>query len=235
MRELFEENEKLRKEINYPKNRCQTLERKVKKNNLVIFGLKPDLKNFTKDTLAKINSMLEVDIVEEDLNNIYSIGKSVSPPIVLELVSFLKKVHILKQVKKLKGTGISISNDLSKEDREEQKILSSHLKTAKEQYPNAKIRGHKLIIGKNIYTAEDLLELEKSCEKNIDQQSSNEGDSSSTETPEIESEQQHRKSGGKRSFISEQDRKRNRRKVTYRPNAPSATTGGNRTLRSQNK
>lgn len=230
-----EENEKLREEINHLKNRYQTLERKVRKNNLIIFGLKSDQKNFIKDTLAKINSVLGADIVEGDLNNIYSIGKSTSPPIVLEFVSFLKKASILKQASKFKGTGISISNDLSKEDREEQKILSSHLKTAKEQYPNAKIRRNKLIIGKDTYTVEQLLELEKTSEKNIDHQSSNEEDSSSTETPEVETEQQNRKSGSKKSFISEKDRKRKRSKITYRPSATSATTGANRNLRSQNK
>lgn len=51
-----------------------------KEKHLKIFGLKPDLKNLAKDTSAKINSMLEVNIVKGDFNNINSIGKSVSPP-----------------------------------------------------------------------------------------------------------------------------------------------------------
>lgn len=234
MKYFKQENEKLWEELNYLKNRCQTLERKVKKNNLIVFGLKPDQENFIKDIIAKINSMLEVNIVEADLNNIYSVGKSAAPPIILEFVSFLKKLQVLKEVKKLKGTGISISNDLSKEDREEQKVLSSHLKTAKEQYPNAKIRGHKLIIGENIYTAKDLLELERSSEKDTDYQS-NEEDSSSTETPGIGSGQQDSETENRKSVDNEKERKRKRRKITYRPNAPATTTGANRTLRSQKK
>lgn len=60
---------------------------------------------------------------------------------------------------------ISIANDLSKEDREEQKIRSSHLKTAKNQFADANIRGHKLIISENIYAAKDLLVLQKLRER----------------------------------------------------------------------
>lgn len=71
--------------MNYLKDRCQTLERKKMKNNLIIFELKPVLDNFTKDTLVTINYMIQVEIVECDLNNIYLIGKSVSRPIVLDL------------------------------------------------------------------------------------------------------------------------------------------------------
>ncbi|KAG5875525.1 hypothetical protein JTB14_033891 [Gonioctena quinquepunctata] len=122
--------------------------------------LEIDRDNLVEDTLTKINSFLRVKIIEADLNNIYTIGKSENLPFVLEFVSFLDKFLIFKNTKKLKGTGVSISNDLSKEDREDQKVLLNHLttKSTRQEDPNAKIQGFELVVGENKYTAGDLIE-----------------------------------------------------------------------------
>ncbi|KAG5876698.1 hypothetical protein JTB14_025823 [Gonioctena quinquepunctata] len=58
-------------------------------------------------------------------------------------------------------TGISITQDLYPEDRQGNKILRTHLKTAKDQNLDAKIKGQNLIVDGNSFSIDDLIDLEK--------------------------------------------------------------------------
>lgn len=167
---------KTEKRICELQKRCNYLERKLRKNNIIIFGLTLDGSDITSQTITKINNLLDLEFTVNDINNIYKIGNSSNPPIVIEFLSFLKKQAIFKnpeKLKSLKGTNISIANDLCREDRENQKILRKHLKLAKEKNQNARIVGHRLEIDGKFYEANDLEYSDESdyeSENNTDSQ-----------------------------------------------------------------
>ncbi|CAH1155545.1 unnamed protein product, partial [Phaedon cochleariae] len=101
--------------------------------------------------------LVDVNIAESDLNNFYPLGKSNNPPIKIEFTSFLKKAAILKNARNLRGTRISIANDLTIKQRHENSILRRHLNLAKGNKENdCYIRGNRLHVDGKIYTAEEL-------------------------------------------------------------------------------
>lgn len=154
---LQEHNNKIQK----LEQRCLYLERKLRKNNIVIFGLKIDGDDLVNQTITRINELFDLHVTTSDFNNIYKIGKGTDRPIVVEFVSFLKKKEIFSKPEKLralKGTDISVSNDLCQEDRRDQKILRGHLKTAREKGQQARLVGNKLEVDKKLYAIRDLKE-----------------------------------------------------------------------------
>lgn len=136
--------------------RCTNSERARRKNNVVVFGLEIG-DQLVNNTISEINRLLELNIQEQDINNIYYVGKQERKRgIVIEFVSYLKKLSIFKNVKKLKGTKVAIVNDLIPEDRLINKILVKHLKIAKQENKQARIRGNLLEIEGKKYTADQL-------------------------------------------------------------------------------
>lgn len=140
--------------------RCLYLERKLRKNNIVLFGLSvDDTTSLIQLTLDKINSLLGLNFTNADINNVYRIGKGKERPVIVEFVSFLKKSLIFKcpqKLKALRDTGISLTNDFCPEDRQSHKELRHHLKRARGQGQNAKIVGLKLKIDDKLYTLDEL-------------------------------------------------------------------------------
>lgn len=174
-REIITENNKILEQLNEHKKkfsylesqfnsleqRCMNFERLYRKNNIIIFGLKVNnTDNLLEFTLQKLNELLGIAIVQADINNIFQLKSDRVPPIKVEFVSYLKKDIVLKNCNKLKGTKIFIAQDLPKEDREDQKILYSHLKLARSKQLVAKIRGKTLRINDEIYTLDKLKEIE---------------------------------------------------------------------------
>lgn len=150
------------------KNKTEILDRNSRKNNIIIFGLKDSEGNTANKISKKIGELLGVDVKETDINNFYRLDKSAKPPIKVEFLSYLKKTEILKKCKKLKDTGIAISNDLTIEQRSEQKILRSFLKrTRQDPTDQSFIKGNKLYINNRAYTVEDLQEIEYSEKRNV--------------------------------------------------------------------
>ncbi|CAG9824520.1 unnamed protein product [Phaedon cochleariae] len=176
-------NRKLEKsieEVEYWKRRSINLERKIRRNNVIVFGLKnEDEASIVNITIQRLNELLETDIRETDINNIYTIGKTENSPVVIEFISYLRKNTLFAnkdKLKTLKDNRISIAHDLCQEDREEQKILLKHRKIALDQKEDAKIEGRTLYVNNKPYTTEELrkIDLENACEE------------SSTETEEEE-------------------------------------------------
>lgn len=52
-----------------------SIERSARRNNIVIFGIKTEKTNIEKSTLDELNRILDLNIKESDLNNIYTKGK----------------------------------------------------------------------------------------------------------------------------------------------------------------
>lgn len=183
---LEKENQELRDKI-------ELLERNSKKNNLVIFGLNRNTSDITTQLVcAEVKRLLDIDLFESDLNNVYPLGQTENSPIKIELISQTKKQNILKNCHKLKGLNIFISNDLTAIQRTENNILRKHLQEARKNTENrCFIKGNKLIVNNTAYTAKDL------------ETSENFSDKKATDTPStVES---HPLSSTKDIFISTKD------------------------------
>lgn len=157
--------EQLEKRCIRLENRVISLERKSRKNNIIIFGLDISQDDLLNSTVKKLNDLLEIEITASDVNNIYVTRNKNN--IIIEFISFLKKLCVIKNTKKLKGTGIFIDHDLSPEDRLKNKILYHNLKAAQNKNYKAYIKNHKLYINGKSYTPEELEPLEDSS-KNVE-------------------------------------------------------------------
>ncbi|KAG5884992.1 hypothetical protein JTB14_031229 [Gonioctena quinquepunctata] len=105
-----------------------------------------DIENF----IDIINNRCGVEFKFHDLRDWYRIGESRQNtgrprPIVVELIFYKQRVYSRK-ASKLKGSGIYISKDYIREDYNSRKILFTHLKTARNSDPEAKIWKNKLIV-----------------------------------------------------------------------------------------
>lgn len=191
--------EKAVQKLEILEKRCIQIERKLRRNNIILFGLTLDGSDLVNQTIVKLNQLFNLNITTSDLNNIYRIGKGSSSPIVVEFTSFLKKREIFKspeKLKALKGTGVSVANDLCKEDREEQKILRRHLSEAKRRNEDARIIGHKLEINKIAYTVSELeaTDTEYEAENNSDNEAVNDHNN--------ETETDNHRAGGSQKYLT---------------------------------
>lgn len=199
-----EHNNKLKntqKSIENLQDKSLLLERKGRKNNIVIFGLQIK-DNILEETIKELNHHMELNIRENDINNIYVIGKQENKKgILIEFISFLTKQKIFKNFYKLKNTKIVIVNDLCPEDQQKQKILTKHLVAARNKNKTAKIRGFKLEIDKKLYSIEEL----------EGEETDNEIISEAEETDEEEEAAGKKINKGKsKSTIKKQSKKENR-------------------------
>ena len=157
---------KLQIENNKLKKRVEILERNIRKNNIAVFGLNEiDENNLLASTQKKIKEVLKIEIKQSEINNIYKPkSEHQITPVIVELTTFLKKSEIFKAIgklkennlEKLKESGLIITNDLPKEERDKQKVLRKKLKNARSKNQNAKIQRGKLLINGKIYDYEDL-------------------------------------------------------------------------------
>lgn len=153
--ELESENFNLKRKFKY-------LEESTKKNQIIVFGLKEETEDFLEKRVLKLFcGTLSVNIQPQNIDNIYRIGKkgnNTSRPIIIRFVRFLDKQLILKNLSKLKGTGISITNDLTPEQQEDQKILYKYYKIAKSKEFAAKINKNQLVVNGESFSIKDLKE-----------------------------------------------------------------------------
>ncbi|KAL3284919.1 hypothetical protein HHI36_019051 [Cryptolaemus montrouzieri] len=120
-----QKTEKLESENEELKKRLEIVDRKTRKNNLVIYGLKT---------------------TENAVSDVYKIGKTESCPVLLELLNRKLQQQILQNSYKLKGSNISLSPDYTPEERRARKILVVRMREAKEEGKSAYIRGNTLIV-----------------------------------------------------------------------------------------
>lgn len=156
-----EENNELKKENQILKYRLLNCERKLKKFNLIFYGLQEEEEELVgiQNILDLINQKLNIDCNFSDIRDIYRIGQKTADknrPTVVEFINYKLRTDILANSKKLKGTGIFITNDYTPEDYEKHKILIAHLKTARSNNHHAVIKNNVLIINGDKYTCEDL-------------------------------------------------------------------------------
>lgn len=115
IRKLEEENLRLKEDL-------ETLEIKTRKNNIVLFGVdKNKIKEIPK-LCQDLGNKLKISITGKDISDAYCLGNTDKDPIKLELTSYLKKSEILRNRKNLKGSGIYVATDLTRNQQAEQKF-----------------------------------------------------------------------------------------------------------------
>lgn len=154
---LEEENTELKGKVEY-------MERQLKKNNLVAFGLVKKPEEVAVDNICnKLNALLELNITTNDISDLYLIGGTTGKePLKIELTSKFTKVNILRNCIKLKGKNITIAHDLTRSQQEKNKVLVKHLKEIRSKgRDKCYIKGEKLYINNKPYTAEEITKKEE--------------------------------------------------------------------------
>lgn len=161
---IKEKNEKLEHELDILKSELEGIRRDLKKNNIILYGLKED-ENIDDEVLNIIQNVLKVDCTRTDILNIQRIGKRVSEesrPVRVELFNHQLKHKIFANIKtcveELKQHKISLSYDYTKEELVKRKVIVQYLKEARKRKHKAIIRGDNLIVNGDEYSYEDLIE-----------------------------------------------------------------------------
>lgn len=151
----------LKEENQAQRDRIQILEKKVRKNNLAVFGLPPEGENFLHITLDKINSLLNTQLSAGDISDLYKPRGGAKTPIIIEFVSYTKKREILNRVKEfaqdLKQARVFITHDFSREERKIRKFLREESDRLKKEGKIVKISGNRLWVDGTAYDYECLL------------------------------------------------------------------------------
>ncbi|KAL3273550.1 hypothetical protein HHI36_014986 [Cryptolaemus montrouzieri] len=79
------------------------LEKNAKKNSLIVLGLNKKPTEVTVNSVREsILTLVEVNIAEEQITDLYHLGKTVNCPVKVEFGSYLKKKEILSKCSILK-------------------------------------------------------------------------------------------------------------------------------------
>lgn len=220
--QIRDENAKLKKENENLKQRLLVNERKHKKYNLILYGMK-EKDNELEDiqtVLELFNTKLNVVCSYTDLRDIYRIytknGKI--KPILIEFVNYKLKKEIQANAKELKGSGIYISNDYTTEDYKKQKILRAHLKKARLNNKEATIKNNILIINNKKFTYEDLINKENTAEegqKNQEEEFLEVVGSSRSSSVHSSLPMQDEEQEGNKSSCSQNPKKRKKKPYVY--------------------
>lgn len=147
--------EEVELENRHLRQRLENVERESKRNNIILFGLKKEPADITVSLVVNtLGDLLGAQISEIDLADVHPIGREVNCPVKVKFVSYLKKRSIISRAHKLKGTDVVV--DLTREQRDNIKVLRKHLAEAKQKPTTSNIKGEKLYIGDRFYTVDEL-------------------------------------------------------------------------------
>ncbi|CAH2018730.1 unnamed protein product, partial [Acanthoscelides obtectus] len=152
----IKELEQKRKEL---ESKYIHLERAVRRNNIVTFGLKVSMQedNLLDKVCNELKEYLNVTVERPDIDNVFAIKTDKeNVPVKIQFKSYLKKQEIFSNVHKLKGKSISIVNDMCYEDRKNFKVLLKHKKKANSKNIPVRIVGNSLEINGLRFTPDQL-------------------------------------------------------------------------------
>lgn len=162
-----EKCKKMETEIDELKTSVEILNKKLIKKNLIIMGVtEKENENLREIILHLFKETLHInDITIAEIDEAYRLGKvgtNYPRAVKLSLSTNSRKSEIMKKVTALRGTNISIQNELTKKDIEDRKKLKPFLIKAKNEGLTAKFVHNKLKIGKDIYNTEEIEKLSTS-------------------------------------------------------------------------
>lgn len=149
-KKLDEENKQLKNEVKELKEKMKGLEMAKKKTNILLFGVKEDKQeelSLVKNINEKLNGYLGLNLQEHEIINAFRIGniKSSPRPILISLVSYWRKMEIMRSKYKL-PTGIYVKEDYTKDILEARKALQPKLEEERKKGNIAYLKVDKLII-----------------------------------------------------------------------------------------
>lgn len=104
----------MREEIDILKKKCDRIDRLIRRDNVIFFGLECANKDLLQLVLNVFETRLKVGVTVSDLDDVCTIGKGkLNRPIIVRFVSHLKKREVLANVKLLKGTKLFLAEDLT--------------------------------------------------------------------------------------------------------------------------
>ncbi|CAH1111641.1 unnamed protein product [Psylliodes chrysocephalus] len=156
-------NIKLQDEVNTLQSHVLNLKRKIKKYNIIVYGLREEVDDEVtgiQKFIELINSKCEVDTKFHDIRDFYRIGKKNEDqdkprPLLIEFIYQKQLSAIFENSSALKGSGVIISRDYTQEDYKNRKVLYNCLKKLRENKVIGKIRSNKLVINGTSYSKED--------------------------------------------------------------------------------
>lgn len=148
--------------------KIEILERKILEKNLIIFGEKEENNEMLIQKVLKIfQTLLNIeDISEKEIEDIRRIGSAKEDnkrPIKVELTSKRRKLEIIKNKMKLRGTQIRIEEEYPKNIVQCRKKLKPFLNEAKNNGYKAHLKYNTLVVNGESFTIKDL-------EKNTEQE-----------------------------------------------------------------
>ncbi|KAF4531525.1 hypothetical protein B566_EDAN019253, partial [Ephemera danica] len=129
----------------------------LRKNNILIHGIKENDNEDTPTVVHDICADLNVQLADGVVTEAFRVGRNKGQrPILCKLNSFAKKKEILDKNRSRGSNQFSIYHDLTKTDRANKKLLKPYRDQAVQRNQRAYIRGSKLIINGAPWTLDDL-------------------------------------------------------------------------------
>lgn len=120
--------------------RAEMLERKEKKNNIVITGVKFNHKNVKEEAKEWLNDKLKIEV---KIKEAWKLADEMS---VLVLEDTEEKIKVFSNKKALKGTGIYINDDCTKKERKIQQEIKKQALEARKEGKKAIVKYKKMTV-----------------------------------------------------------------------------------------
>lgn len=159
-------------------------------NNLIFHGIKMESHDAPLALEGKIldvsKNIMQIPLEMSELNRVIRLGKkgNENGPVLVTFVSYIKRLQVLKNAAKLKGSNITVSEDLSLEDRERRKFLVTLNKVLREKNHTCSIKRKGLMINGKFHGIEQLRTAEQDGTLLVDQPQP-------SQTEDMEIEQPH--------------------------------------------
>ena len=89
--------------LNELEKKINNQEQKEKQNNMIMVGVPKQNEKDPKKTVKKIIRAMKIEVADEDVKEVFRIGKKEDAPILIKLNKQEMKTEMLKTIKKLKG------------------------------------------------------------------------------------------------------------------------------------
>lgn len=163
MLDLQTENKELQVRMDTMESKVEFLERQLKKNNIIYFGIdeanEETPNQLEQKALDVMSDKMQVNIKSDDIANVYRIGKRngrFPRPVFIALANYKKKAEIIANRSKLRGTDIFVNDDLTPKQRETRKNLQQHARRLREEGKRVSIRAEKIVVHEDSYDVNEL-------------------------------------------------------------------------------
>ena len=103
LKQIKRKNMDLKTKLNELEKKINNQEQKEKQNNMIIVGVPKQNEKDPKKTVKKIIRAMKIEVADEDVKEVFRIGKKEDAPILIKLSKQEMKTEILKTIKKIKG------------------------------------------------------------------------------------------------------------------------------------